>query len=61
MHYKMKSIEEKITNDYSTFKTPGAPLTNFNDGGGEGPTEVHILYQKYHNFRNCLPKKSLLF
>ena len=26
---------------------PGAPLTNFNDGGGVGgPTEVNILYPK---------------
>ena len=24
--------------------TPGAPLTNFYDGGGGGPTEVHISY-----------------
>ena len=28
---------------------------------GEGPTEVHILYKKNHNFRICLPKKSLFF
>ena len=41
---------------------PGAPLTNFNDGGGVGgPTEVHILCPKNHNFRICLPKKITTF
>ena len=45
-----------------TFSVPGAPLTNFNDGGGGGPTEVYILYPKKHNFRIFVyPKKSLLF
>ena len=34
----------------------GAPLTNFKDGEG-GPTEVHILYPKNHNFKICLPQK----
>ena len=42
---------------------PGALLTNFNEGegGGGGPTEVHILYPKNHNFRICLPKKITTF
>ena len=42
---------------------PGAPLTNFNDGdgGGGGVRKRFIFYtQKNHNFRICLPKKSLL-
>ena len=47
---------------------PGAPLTNFNDGGGGGggrgsggPTQVHILYPKFHNFRICPAKKITTF
>ena len=39
----------------------GSPLTNFNDGG-EGVRQRFIFYtQKSHNFRVCLPKKSLRF
>ena len=49
---------------------PGAPLTNFYDGGGGGgPTEVHILYPKKSQLQNLStqnittfltdPKKSL--
>ena len=44
---------------------PGSPLTNINDsgggGGGGGPTDVHILYQKNHNFRMCLLKRVTTF
>ena len=50
---------------------PGAPLTNFNDGrggrgewvGGWGGVQQRFIFysQKNHNFRICLPKKSLLF
>ena len=43
-----------------TFSVPGAPLTNFNDGGGGG--EVHILYPKKSQLQNfCLPKKITTF
>ena len=39
-------------------KPPGAPHTNFNDGG---VWQRFIFYtQKNHNFRICLPKISLL-
>ena len=41
-------------------QSPGAPLTNFNDGGrgGGGVRQRFIFYtQKNHNFRICLPKK----
>ena len=39
--------------------TPGAPLTNFNDGVVQ---QRFIFYtRKDHNFRICLPKKSLYF
>ena len=31
-------------------RSPGAPLTNFNDGGG--PIEVHILYPKKSQLQN---------
>ena len=48
--------------------TPGAPLTNFNDGGGGGGggggevQQRFIFYaQKNHNFRICLPKKITTF
>ena len=41
---------------------PGAPLTNFNDGGGGGVQQKFIFYtQKNHNFRICLPKKITIF
>ena len=39
--------------------TPGAPLTNFNDG--EGVRQKNILYPKNHNFRICLPIKITTF
>ena len=47
--------------DQRRHRTPGAPLTYFNDGVGGGPTEVHILYPKNPNFRICLPKKNPTF
>ena len=41
---------------------PGAPLTNFNDGGvGGSDRGSYFIPKKNHNFRICLPKKSLLF
>ena len=41
--------------------SPGAPLRNFNDGGG-GVRQRFIIYtQKNHNFRICLPKKITTF
>ena len=27
----------------------------------DGPTEVHIIYPKNHNFRICLPQKIITF
>ena len=45
----------------NSLQHPGAPLTNFNVGGG-GPTEVHILYPKKSQVQNLsTQKKSLLF
>ena len=44
-----------------TVCSPGAPLTNFNDGGG-GVRQRFIFYtQKNYNFRICLPKKITTF
>ena len=41
--------------------SPGAPLTNFNDGGG-GVRQRFLFYtQKNPNFTICLPKKILTF
>ena len=40
---------------------PGAPLTNFNDGGGGGPTEVHILYPKKSQLQNLSTQKILAY
>ena len=42
---------------------PGAPLTNFNDGGGGGggPTEVHILYPKRSQLQNLPTQKNHYF
>ena len=40
-------------------QSPGAPLTNFNDGGrGGGPTEVHILYPKKSQLQNLSTQKN---
>ena len=36
---------------------PGAPLTNFNDGGGGVRQRFKFYTQEKHNFRTCLPKK----
>ena len=47
---------------------PGAPLTNFNDGGwggdgGGGEVRQRFIFytQKNHNFRICLPPKNHYF
>ena len=39
-----RRMESCVT--FSGTESTGAPLTNFNDGGGGGATEVHILYPK---------------
>ena len=55
------------TSSSQTKMSPGAPLTNFNDGGvggggGGGPTEVHILCPKKSQLQNfSIQKKSLHF
>ena len=42
-------------------KTPGAPLTNFNVGGGGVQQRFKFYTQKNHNFRICLPKEITTF
>ena len=46
-----------------TLRPPGAPLTNFNDGGGGGGVRQRFIFytQNNHNFRICLPKKISTF
>ena len=52
-------IEFAICDFLTHTEAPGGPFTNFNDGGVR---QRFIFYtQKNHNFRICLPKKSLLF
>ena len=48
--------------DLQNLTTPGlgAPLTNFNDGGG-GPTEVHFIPKKITTSVFVYPKKLLPF
>ena len=40
---------------------PWAPLTNFNDRGEGGPTEVHILYPKKSQPQNLFTQKKHYF
>ena len=44
-------------------RCPGAPLTNFNDGGGGSDRGSYFIPKKNttSEFGICLPKKSLLF
>ena len=52
-------IEFAICDFLIYMEATGGPFTNFNDGGVR---QRFIFYtQKNHNFRICLPKKSLLF
>ena len=47
---------------YKKGELPGAPLTNFNDEGGEGegavPREVYILYPKKSQLQNFSANKN---
>ena len=52
---------QRLGKIYSTIHLhPGAPLTNFNDGGGGGggPTEVHILYPKNSTLQNLSTQEN---
>ena len=40
---------------------PGAPLTNFNDGGGGGNKGLYFIPKKITTLEFVYPKKSLLF
>ena len=54
---KFNGIRSRVCS--CTVFPPGAPLTNFND---RRVRQSFIYYtQKSHNFRICLPQKSLLF
>ena len=61
MRYKMKSIEERIINDYSTFKAPGAPLRNFNDGGGRGSDRGSYFIPKISQLQKLSTQKITTF
>ena len=55
-----KNIKTWLLQAFNNNQTPRVPLTNFNDRGRI--RQRFIFYTpKNHNFRICLPKKSLLF